>query len=115
MLIFSFDLKQVEGTKNFLSSSFLWKNIRDIEVLLGIKLLRNKLRWNNSYAISLYWGISQEIQSWKLYPGINSICPIDQEHRKTNVTIVICQSDMLFNVCQDMYLTWYSIYSWKIK
>ena len=42
MLIFSTNLKQVEDTKNFLSNNFSMKDMGEANVILGIKILRDK-------------------------------------------------------------------------
>ena len=42
MLIFGTNLKQVEDTKNFLSNNFAMKDMGEANVILGIKILRDK-------------------------------------------------------------------------
>ena len=42
MLIFGTNLKQVEDTKNFLSNNFSMKDMGEANVILGIKILRDK-------------------------------------------------------------------------
>ena len=42
MLIFGTNLEQVEGTKTFLSSKFDMKDMGETNVILGIRILRNK-------------------------------------------------------------------------
>ena len=42
MLIFGTNLKQVEDTKNFLSNNFTMKDMGEANVILGIKILRDK-------------------------------------------------------------------------
>ena len=42
MLIFCTNFKQVEDTKNFLSNNFVMKDMGEANVILGIKILRDK-------------------------------------------------------------------------
>ena len=42
MLIFGIDLEQIEVTKTLLSSNFDMKDMGETNVILGIRILRNK-------------------------------------------------------------------------
>lgn len=86
MLIFGTESEQVQSTKKFLSSCFSMKDMREADVILGIRIIRNNgmitlsqsvmLREYSRSLIAMSVVSTSTDSSWKLFP--NNGQPVSQ-------------------------------------
>ena len=75
MLIFCTDLEQIENTKKFLSNNFAMKDMRVADVILGIKITRDK----STIALSQSHYIENVLKKFDLFNCIPASTPMDPQ------------------------------------
>ncbi|KAI3729198.1 hypothetical protein L6452_17851 [Arctium lappa] len=100
MLIFGTDLEQVQMTKKLLSENFDMKDLGEVDVILGIKILRN----DNKLMLSQYHYIEKILKRFNKFDCFPVSSPFEVGSRlTTNIGRVLAQNEYAKVIGSLMY------------